>query len=309
MIIIVIPVDAASQRERLEQMLSRRMLECLVCCEKIKPTDKIWTCEQCYHILHLNCTIAWANSSKVENGWRCPACQHVCTDIPKQYTCYCGKTQEPRPLPGVVPHACGELCEKNRRQCDHKCTILCHPGPCPDCHVMVAKPCGCGATSQTVKCSSDTEIVCSGTCGKRLECGLHTCNERCHSGGCLPCERTLHQVCHCGKVGRKVKCTKEFEGATSYSCEDVCGKVLGCGNHSCDRICHEGECEGCERDVDSITTCPCGRTELKSVRKSCLDPIPCCDKVSQCLLKFSMFSPIFSDLCENFEVRPAGCPS
>ncbi|RZB40998.1 hypothetical protein BDFB_001372 [Asbolus verrucosus] len=230
-------VDAASQRERLEQMLSRRMLECLVCCEKIKHTDKIWSCEQCYHILHLNCTIAWANSSKLENGWRCPACQNVCSEIPKQYNCYCGKTQEPRPLPGVIPHACGELCMRKGRTCDHKCTILCHPGPCPDCNVMVAKPCGCGATKQTVKCSSDMDIICNSKCKKPLDCGLHFCELRCHSGPCNSCDKTIQQICH------------------------------------------EGGCEPCKRDVELIKTCPCGKTRLQQMRSTCLDPIPCCDKL------------------------------
>jgi transcriptional repressor NF-X1 len=68
-------------------------------------------------------------------------------------------------------------------------------------------------------------------------------------------------------------------GAKSYSCEEVCGKSLACGNHKCEKICHEGACEACPRDVDLIRTCPCGRTQLKDVRKSCLDPIPSCDKV------------------------------
>ncbi|KYB27326.1 protein shuttle craft [Tribolium castaneum] len=270
--------DAASQRERLEQMLSRRTLECLVCCEKIKHTDKIWTCQQCYHIFHLNCTIAWANSSKLDSGWRCPACQNVCSDIPKQYTCYCGKTLEPRPLPGVVPHACGELCEKTRR-CDHKCTILCHPGPCPDCNVMVAKPCGCGATTQTVKCSADTEIVCGAICGKKLSCGVHECGAKCHVGPCMECDRELRQICYCEKVGRKVKCREEFKGAVNYSCGEVCGRGLSCGNHTCTKVCHEGDCEACPRDVGVVKTCPCGRSELKKRRESCLDPIPCCDKI------------------------------
>jgi transcriptional repressor NF-X1 len=95
----------------------------------------------------------------------------------------------------------------------------------------------------------------------------------------MPCGETLRQECFCGKVGRKVNCTGQFMGAKSYSCEEVCGKSLACGNHKCEKICHEGACEACPRDVDLIRTCPCGRTQLKDVRKSCLDPIPSCDKV------------------------------
>lgn len=155
-------VDAGSQRERLEHMLVRRTLECLVCCDKLRNNDKIWTCKQCYHILHLNCTIQWAKSSKLEAGWRCPACQNVCADVPSEYRCYCGKMLEPRADPSSLPHSCGEMCGKKGRTCVHRCTLLCHPGPCPDCEIVVGKSCGCGRTKPMVKCGSEVVIVCNG---------------------------------------------------------------------------------------------------------------------------------------------------
>ncbi|KAJ8972173.1 hypothetical protein NQ314_000301 [Rhamnusium bicolor] len=271
--------DAASQRERLEEMLNRRLLECLVCCEKIKHIDKVWNCMQCYHILHLSCVAAWAKSSKVENGWRCPACQNVCTDVPIHYMCYCSKKIDPRYDPSTIPHGCGEICLRKGRTCEHRCTILCHPGPCPDCNVMVSKPCGCGSTQQVVKCSTDMEIVCDSICNKTLDCGIHKCKSRCHSGNCSSCSEIIKQECYCGKVGRKVSCSAEFSGSTQYACEDICGKTLTCGNHKCQRICHEGLCDTCIRDVNIIHTCPCGKTPLEIPRTSCLDPIPCCDKI------------------------------
>ncbi|KAJ8971889.1 hypothetical protein NQ314_000502 [Rhamnusium bicolor] len=271
--------DAASQRERLEEMLNRRLLECLICCEKIKHIDKVWNCMQCYHILHLSCVAAWAKSSKVENGWRCPACQNVCTDVPIYYMCYCSKKIDPRYDPSTIPHGCGEICLRKGRTCEHKCTILCHPGPCPDCNVMVSKPCGCGSTQQVVKCSTDIEIVCDSICNKTLDCGIHKCKSRCHSGNCSSCSEIIIQECYCGKVGRKVSCSAEFSGSTQYACEDICGKTLTCGNHKCQRICHEGLCDTCIRDVNIIHTCPCGKTPLEIPRTSCLDSIPCCDKI------------------------------
>lgn len=153
-------MDTASQRERLEQMVSRRMLECLVCCEQLRHIDKVWNCKQCYHILHLDCVTCWASSSKLENGWRCPACQNVCIEIPKEYRCYCGKILEPQLDPNYLPHSCGEVCGRKGRLCVHRCTLLCHPGPCPDCSIMVQKKCGCGKTQPTVKCGTHVDIVC-----------------------------------------------------------------------------------------------------------------------------------------------------
>ncbi|CAH0558067.1 unnamed protein product [Brassicogethes aeneus] len=270
-------LDAASQRERLEQMIDRKMLECLVCCELIKNSDKTWSCVQCYHILHLSCVNEWAKSSKVENHWRCPACQNKYEALPKSYRCYCGKSADPRPEPGIVPHGCGDVCLRKGRTCQHSCTILCHPGPCPDCNVMVAKPCGCGKTEPLVKCSTDVEIICEAECAKPLECGLHRCASKCHSGPCAACGQHIRQECHCGKLGRKVACTALQGGATAFACDDVCLKLLPCGNHRCQRKCHEGACDACASDL-SVASCPCGRTALEP-RSSCLDPIPCCDKV------------------------------
>lgn len=275
----IFSVDAASQRERLVEMLNRRTLECLVCCDKIKNTDKVWSCLLCYHIFHLNCVVEWAKSSKIENGWRCPACQNVCSEVPKKYWCYCGKTIEPRYESSIIPHSCGEMCLRKGRTCDHKCTIQCHPGPCPDCTNMISKSCGCGSTKQMVKCSTDVDLVCNSTCNKVLECGLHHCQEICHPGDCQPCNKTILQECYCAKEGRKVPCCEKYKGEVFYCCGEPCGKMLSCGNHYCQKLCHEGPCEVCPKDVNVITSCPCGKTPLNTPRLSCLDPIPCCTKV------------------------------
>lgn len=169
---------------------------------------------------------------------------------------------------------------------------------------MVAKSCGCGATTQTVKCSTTIEIVCTAICGKTLNCGLHQCATTCHTGDCDNCTEMLRQECYCGNVGRKVACTEEFRGIQYYSCGEICGKMLSCGNHRwvfslnikkmesniywhffnnlthrCKQVCHEGQCEPCVRDANLVTTCPCGRSQLDGARVSCLDPISCCDKV------------------------------
>lgn len=56
--------DDASQRERLTEQLNRGLLECLVCYEHIKQSDYIWSCNNCYHALHLKCIKKWATSSQ-----------------------------------------------------------------------------------------------------------------------------------------------------------------------------------------------------------------------------------------------------
>lgn len=277
--------DDSSQRERLTDQLNRGHLECLVCCEYIKQSDYVWSCSNCYHVLHLKCTKKWAKSSQAENGWRCPACQNVNLTIPEDYFCFCGKTKAPEWNRRSVAHSCGEICGRmlSKNSCPHKCCLLCHPGSCPQCAAMVTRHCGCGKTSQTVQCSNHKLLLCDAVCDKDLNCGKHKCQKNCHHGECATCEKTITQECHCGKNRREVPC--ESNVSSVYSCENVCGKLLECGNHACAKLCHSGDCEPCPLGVDKITTCCCGQTPLAEKRESCLDPVPTCDKICSKNLK------------------------
>lgn len=277
--------DDASQRERLTEQLNRGQLECLVCCEYIKQNDYIWSCSNCYHVLHLKCIKKWAKSSQAENGWRCPACQNVNLIIPEDYFCFCGKTKAPEWNRRDVAHSCGEICGRmlSKNNCPHKCTLLCHPGSCPQCTAMVAKYCGCGKTLQTVQCSVHKLLLCDSICDKNLNCGRHKCQKKCHHGECANCEETITQKCFCGKNTREITCENNI--SLTYSCETVCGKLLECGNHTCTKLCHADACESCSLIPEKITTCCCGQTPLTDKRQSCLDPIPVCEKICSKNLK------------------------
>lgn len=276
---------SASQRERLEDMIYRYQLECLVCCESIKNTHRIWTCNQCYHILHLKCIITWAKSSKLDLDWRCPACQYIYNLIPNKSKCYCGAKVDPKPDPTLLPHSCGNICLRKGRYCEHKCTILCHPGPCPDCTVMVRKNCFCGKSNSMVKCSLDVEIICKNICGRLLSCTVHKCERICHSNQCEPCNKQIIQNCHCGLQCRRVMCSLENKGVQDYSCGEICNKLLSCGNHKCQEKCHKGDCNPCVRDVTIIKTCPCKKMPLVNKRETCLDPIICCNNTCENTLR------------------------
>lgn len=40
-----------------------------------------------------------------------------------------------------LPHSCGDMCGRKRKieWCAHKCTLLCHPGPCPACAAFIRR--------------------------------------------------------------------------------------------------------------------------------------------------------------------------
>lgn len=77
----------------------------------------------------------------LESGWRCPACQNVTSKIPHEYRCFCGKVRDPEWNRMDAAHSCGQVCGRSRTErrpdCTHRCTLLCHPGPCPDCAAQV----------------------------------------------------------------------------------------------------------------------------------------------------------------------------
>lgn len=128
-----------SQREKLIQEIDSGKLECLVCCEKIKPFHSTWSCTNCYHIMHLNCIVKWAAASfekkSDEGGWRCCACNKSMENVPNGYYCFCGKSMDPQYNRNDIAHSCGETCGR-LDGCVHPCTQLCHPGPCPPCQVI-----------------------------------------------------------------------------------------------------------------------------------------------------------------------------
>ncbi|XP_052246332.1 transcriptional repressor NF-X1-like isoform X2 [Dreissena polymorpha] len=285
-----------SQRGVLIEQLTKGTYECMVCCDTVRAQNAVWSCTNCYHLFHLGCIKKWARSPNAivtgteKEGWRCPACQNLSFSFPNQYKCFCGKMKEPTPHRMDTPHSCGDVCQKDRGEaCKHPCNILCHPGPCPECTAMVTRSCDCGKTKQTTKCSSTLAIKCEQTCERQLNCGKHFCQAKCHSGSCEKCEVVINQECFGKHESRTVSCGSEESFTESYSCQKTCDSCLDCGNHKCERPCHNGNCSSCQRLPTNLTRCPCGAETLDSLssepRKSCLDPIPTCGSTCNKILK------------------------
>mmetsp|Transcript_3276 Transcript_3276/g.3835 ORF Transcript_3276/g.3835 Transcript_3276/m.3835 type:complete len:100 (+) Transcript_3276:1512-1811(+) len=98
--------------------------------------------------------------------------------MPK-YMCFCGRFEEPEYDPMVLPHSCGEYCNKlKNKDCKHdKCAITCHPGACPPCNISVSVRCHCEKRMKYVPCQISTRSAysCEDMCEKTLNCGLHKC--------------------------------------------------------------------------------------------------------------------------------------
>ncbi|KAF5350789.1 hypothetical protein D9758_010328 [Tetrapyrgos nigripes] len=185
---------------------------------------------------------------------------------------------------------CPSPCLKPQVYCDHPCQTKCHSGPCPPCSVDIVRPCRCGSTTQVIKCGvlhrsqinvgieSDStsepnpskvtdEVLCEKPCLALRSCGRHQCNRVCCPLASLAGQMT--------KKGKKkivtVGLTEEDIGGL-HDCDLICGKMLGCGNHTCEEKDHKGPCKPCLRSSFEELICFCGRTVLEP-------PIPCGTKV------------------------------
>ncbi|KAK8939380.1 NF-X1-type zinc finger protein NFXL2 [Platanthera guangdongensis] len=253
---------------------------CLICLERIRPSDPVWTCSSgCHVLLHLLCIQNWANqtsyrpasssSLKSSSDWHCPKCRlsYSQTLIPRSYRCFCGKLEDPPCDPWILPHSCGEVCGRPLfGNCGHECLLLCHPGACPPCPKLITARCFCGSQEDLLRCTHK-HFSCNQLCPRLLPCHTHSCTERCHDGPCPPCQVKGLYKCVCGKTEEERVCADR-----DFRCGRPCSGGLLCGKHKCNRGCHSGPCGDCP--LQGRRTCPCGKKEFKGV--SCDADVPTC---------------------------------
>ncbi|KAF8327167.1 uncharacterized protein EI90DRAFT_3225407 [Cantharellus anzutake] len=306
-------------------------LDCPICFNSIHPAQPIWSCSPdstehvetcCWTSFHLKCIRSWASKS-TSNGWivcfstgeskdgewRCPGCQTKRSVVPQTYRCFCGRDQDPEGSRLITPHSCGSGCCRPRN-CEHPCSMSCHPGPCPPCLLSIERKCHCERETLVLTCSraldssptaSSLVLSCGRQCGKVLGCRNHRCDNICHIGPCQSCSQRENVRCFCGKDEMQADCgfrgedaapcfkvhnpnnstsgivsREEWEGR--YQCSSSCETLFSCGVHMCQKPCHPHPLSelSCPSDPSVVKTCPCGKTPLSASRSSCTDSIPTC---------------------------------
>jgi transcriptional repressor NF-X1 len=216
---------------RTHEDISHGLYECPICTAEVLRNSKIWSCKTCWTVFHLSCIKRWSkNEGSAQQQqpnqegelpparqWRCPGCNLPKDEMPTAYTCWCAKEIDPKPIPGIPPHSCGQTCSKLRapRKCPHPCDLLCHAGPCPPCpHTGPALACYCGKEAAARRCIEtdyDNGWSCGKICGDLMPCGEHHCERGCHEGLCGSCEVLVDSRCYCGKVEKSLPCSEREE--------------------------------------------------------------------------------------------------
>ncbi|KAL1690222.1 hypothetical protein GGG16DRAFT_56132 [Schizophyllum commune] len=163
-------------------------------------------------------------------------------------------------------HECDLVCGKPLTCGNHRCEERDHRGPCPPClrSSFEEMICFCGRTVLDPPIPCGTKIRCNYQCPMPPPpCGHPRTQHTCHDDtiSCPPCPFLTTKLCACGKKEvRNLRCSLERE---KVNCGTPCGKLMRCGFHHCERLCHAGECGDC--------TAVCGKP-----RKLCFpDKHPC----------------------------------
>lgn len=211
----------------------------------------------------------------------CPPCPITITR-----RCFCGAQQislrcsQMQASPATDPSggvSCGGQCGKLLGCETHRCTKLCHAGPCAPCEEQIEARCYCGREHKQMRCGQGTGKTstsaangsqwtgrwsCERECGKLFDCGKHACKRPCHllepSPAACPFSPARIQTCPCGAEplnADRMSCTDPVK-----TCSRTCGKMLSCG-HTCSHTCHLGPCPPCA--VPVTTPCRCGETKKR----------------------------------------------
>ncbi|PRW05874.1 putative mitochondrial-processing peptidase subunit beta isoform B [Chlorella sorokiniana] len=223
---------------------------CMICLEGIRPADPVWSCQAgCYAVMHLPCIQSWAR---------------------RTLTTAAEKAGQAQPLFPGAPQPKHSAC-----------------WACPKCRAEYeAVPsgyfCWCGKEEAPPFNPWNAAHSCGERCERRAQgCGhpcVLLCHPVCHDGDCPPCPLVSDVACRCGAEAARLPCSQKGV----FQCKRVCGKLLACGRHRCEEVCHAGKCGACK--LAGPKACPCGKTQPPEAACDVVVP-PCgetCGKLLSC---------------------------
>ncbi|KAI9715741.1 MAG: hypothetical protein M1812_005739 [Candelaria pacifica] len=215
---------------RIHEDISRGLYECPICTSEVGRRSQVWSCKTCWTVFHLSCIKKWSKNE--------------------------GSTHAQQQAPN------GELPPPRQWRCPG-CNL-------PKETMPASYSCWCEKEIDPRPISGIPPHSCGQTCGKHRilpKSCPHPCELLCHAGPCPPCTHIgPTQSCFCGKQSATRRCA-DTNYDDGWRCRQICGDTMPCGEHTCQKECHEGLCGACEVEVDA--RCYCGKVEK---------PILCCDR-------------------------------
>ncbi|KAL7419049.1 FKBP12-associated protein [Cryptotrichosporon argae] len=181
--------------------------------------------------------------------------------------CACGQTllrllsAPPRESCSDPIPTCGKACNK-AHACGHPCGAPCHVGACPPCTQKLVRVCRCGESQAMLSCAEvelaerdGGGVLCERVCKALRNCGKHECGRVC----CPLAFKAKHRKRNQTDIYNDI--VARADGVDDiHDCPLLCGKVLSCGLHTCQRADHKGACGKCLQASYDELICHCGHT-------------------------------------------------
>ncbi|KAJ5975536.1 hypothetical protein N7481_009243 [Penicillium waksmanii] len=211
---------------RIHEDIAHNLYECPICTSELGRRSKVWSCELCWTVFHLSCIKKWSTNE--------------------------GSAAARQPQ-----NAEGAVTPKAWR--------------CPGCnlsheHFPSTYTCWCEKESDPRPLAGLPPHSCGQTCSRARKGCPHPCDATCHAGPCAPCTSMgPTQDCFCGRNSSTKRC-QDTDYQNGWSCGEICGDLLPCGEHTCPLPCHEGLCGACEVKIDAH--CYCGKVHTEMLCSS-----------------------------------------
>lgn len=245
--------------QEIQEKLLKGTVECMICYDMVRRTAAIWSCSSCFSIFHLNCIKKWA---------RAPMSIDLSAEKNQGLNWRCPGCQA---VQLISSKEIRYTCFCGRRQ-DPPSDFYLTPHSC-------GEPCGKPLDREMIGVNNGDGNRCS-----------HVCVLQCHPGPCPPCKAFAPpRTCPCGKKMITRRCSDQNSPLT---CGQRCNRVLECGRHLCERVCHMGACDPCQILVNASCFCKkktevvlCGEMAVKGDVKEIDGLFSCnlvCEKTLSC---------------------------
>lgn len=214
---------------RIHEDIAHNLYECPICTSELGRRSRVWSCELCWTVFHLSCIKKWSTNegAAAQNGPRQPDDGNGSVNTRAWRCPGCNLSHE------IFPSTYSCWCEK---EVDPRA----YPGLPPH--------------------------SCGQTCSRPRKGCPHPCDATCHAGPCSPCTAMgPTQDCFCGRNSSTKRC-QDTEYEHGWSCGEICGDLLPCGEHTCSSPCHEGLCGACDVKIDA--RCYCGKLQTEMLCSS-----------------------------------------